>query len=101
MRERRNILVTRIPPDTDDDVAGRIPDLMRNALNTRQDARFERTHLRAVTDSALEFETVYFVTTPDEAAAVAVQEAVMLESRRAFSAAGVRLISQAAAGRAG
>lgn len=77
-----------------------MPELLRGALRSRPDARLERTYLRAVTDSALEFETVYFVTTPDQSAASEVQEAVLLESRRAFAAAGVRLMSQVAATRA-
>lgn len=100
MRERRNILVTRIPPDTPDDAVARLPELMREIVRARPDARLDRTSLRALTDSALEFETVYFVTSPDAAAAVEVQQAVLLESRRAFAAAGIRLLSQAAATRA-
>lgn len=99
MRERRNILVTRVPPDTGDEAIARIPELMRSVLLTCRDARLERTHLRAVTDSALEFETVYFVTTPDQSAALEVQEAVLLETRRAFAAAGLLLMSQVAATR--
>lgn len=100
MRERRNILVTRIPSDTADEAAARVPELMRGVLIARPDARLDHTHLRAVTDSALEFETTYFVTTPDEAAAVEVQQAVLLESRKAFAAAGLRLLSQVPARRA-
>ncbi|MGI8618530.1 MAG: mechanosensitive ion channel family protein [Gemmatimonadaceae bacterium] len=100
MRERRAILVTRIPPDTGDDAVARVPELMQAALDARRDARLEHTHLRGVTDSALEFETVYFVTTADQAAAVEVQEAVLLQTRRVFAAAGVRLLSQVAATRA-
>ncbi|CAN5654170.1 mechanosensitive ion channel family protein [soil metagenome] len=101
MRERRNILVTRIPPDAGDDMVARVPEIMRAALSARADARHERTSLRAVTESALELETTYFVTTPDRTAAVEVQEAVLLESRRSFAAAGLRLISQVAATRSG
>lgn len=100
MRERRNIILTSVPADTGDDFIARLPELMRRAVSTRPSARFDRTRLRAVTESALEFETIYFVTTPDQAEAAEVHEAVLLETRRAFAAAGVRLISQVAASRA-
>ena len=94
MRERRSILVTSVPADTGDDFIARLPELMRAALGTRSDARFERTRLRAQTESALEFETIYFVTSPDQTAAAEVLEGLLLATRRAFAAEGVRLISQ-------
>ena len=100
MRERRNIVVTRIPADTADDAVARVAELMRGVVLAQRDARIETTHLRAVTDSALEFETVYFVTTPDQSTATGIQQAVLLESRKTFAAAGVRLISQVPAARA-
>lgn len=99
MRERRSLLVTSVPVDTADDFIGRLPELLRAAVGTRSDARYERTRLRAQTETALEFETIYFVTSPDQATAAEVHEAVLLATRRAFAAAGVRLISQVAASR--
>lgn len=99
MRERRSIVVTSVPADTADDFIARVPDLMRTALAARPGARVERTRVRAQTESALEFETVYFVTSPDQSAAAEAQEALLLATRRAFAAAGVRLISQVAASR--
>lgn len=100
MRERRMILLTRMPADSADDAIARVPELMKEAVGSHSAARVEHTYLRAVTDSALEFETVYFVTLPDQAAAVDAQQAVLLASRRAFAAAGLRLMSQVAATRA-
>ena len=100
MRERRAILVTRIPADTPDEAAARVPELMRAVLLAQRDARLDHTHLRALTEAALEFETTYFVTTADESAATETQQVVLLESRKAFAAAGLRLISQVPATRA-
>ena len=100
MRERRNIVVTSVPADTGEDFVTRFPELMRSALEGRPGARHERTRLRSQTESALEFETIYFVSSPDQAAAAEAQEAVLLATRRALAAAGVRLISQVAAARA-
>lgn len=100
MRQRRAIVVTRVPPDLADDAVARIPGLLGAALAARPGSRLEGTHLRATTESALEFETVYFVTTPDGDAATAAQEALMLETRRAFASAGIRLLSQVAVPRA-
>lgn len=100
MRERRAIVVTRVPPDLGDDTIARVPALLGAALGARPGSRLDGTRLRATTESALEFETVYFVTTPDAAAAAAAQEALMLETRRAFAAAGIRLLSQVAVPRA-
>lgn len=100
MRERRTILVTRVPADSAEAAITRVPELMQEAVASHPAARAERTYLRAVTDSALEFETIYFVTSPDQTAAVEAQQAVLLASRRAFAAAGLRLMSQVAAARA-
>lgn len=100
MRQRRGIVVTRVPPDLGDDAVARVPGLLGAALAARPGARLQGTHLRATTESALEFETVYFVTTPDANAATAAQEALMLETRRAFAAAGIPLLSQVAVPRA-
>lgn len=100
MRQRRAIVVTRVPSDLGDDAVARVSGLLGAALAARPGARLEGTHLRATTESALEFETVYFVTTPDADAATAAQEALMLETRRAFAAAGIRLLSQVAVPRA-
>ena len=100
MRERRTILVTKVAADSTDDGVSRVPELMSAAVSACRDARLEHTYLRSITDSALEFETVYFVTSPDQAAALDAQQSVLGASRRAFAAAGMRLISQSAAARA-
>ncbi len=99
MRERRNIILTSVPADSPDEFILRVPDLLRAAVESRPSARFDRTRLRGQTESALEFETIYFVSSPDQAEAAEAHEAVLLATRRAFTAAGVRLISQVAAGR--
>ena len=100
MRQRRTIVLTRVPPDLGDDAVARVPGLLAAALAARPGSRLGGTHLRATTESALEFETVYFVTTPDADAATAALEALMIETRRAFAAAGIRLLSQVAVPRA-
>lgn len=87
--ERRVVLVFRTALDTDGAVASRIPAMLRAIVERQQPVRFDRAHLRGISDSALEFELVYIVLTPDYNAHMDIQQAITLAVLERFRADGV------------
>lgn len=66
-----------------------IPDLIRKAVEARGEAaRFDRAHLARFGNSAIEFDYVYFVTSPDFVAHMDVQQAINLDLHAAFAQVG-------------
>ncbi|MBV6521651.1 MAG: hypothetical protein MNPFHGCM_01795 [Gemmatimonadaceae bacterium] len=63
--ERRVVFTMGITFDTPPDALARIPDLIRNIIAETPNLRFDRSHFTRIGESALEFETVYWVTSPD------------------------------------
>ncbi len=89
MYERRVVFTTDVTYDTPADVVARIPDLLREIVSAQPAVRFDRSHFSAYTDSALRFETVYFVLDPDYLRYMNTQQAVNLELLRGFRARGI------------
>ncbi|NUQ22031.1 MAG: mechanosensitive ion channel, partial [Gemmatimonadaceae bacterium] len=87
--ERRVMLVFRTALDTDAALAARIPAMLREIIERQQPVRFDRAHLRGISDSALEFEVVYIVLTPDYNAHMDIQQAITLAVLERFRAEGV------------
>jgi len=65
LRERRVVLPLGVTFDTPADSLSRIPALVREIIDATPNLRFERSHFTRIGESALEFETVYWVTSPD------------------------------------
>lgn len=89
MEERRHKFEVGVTYDTAAETAERIPEMIREVLEEEEVARFDRSHFKAFGDSALLFETVYYVTDPTYATLMDVQQRVNLELLRRFEAAGV------------
>ena len=87
MQERRVLLTIGVTYDTSPDMVARIPTIIREAVTAQQRVRFDRSHFVAYGDSALTFETVYFVLTAEYLVYVDVQQAINLEILRRFTAA--------------
>lgn len=85
MRERRHKFEVGVTYDTPPETAEEIPGVIREVLEAEEVARFERSHFRAFGDSALLFETVYYVTDPTYGTLMDVQERVNLELMRRFA----------------
>jgi len=75
-------LVYRTPIE---DVAA-VPQIIRSTIDRIDRARFDRSHLKAFGESALVFETVYFVLDPDYNAYMDVQQDINLALLHAFEA---------------
>jgi len=70
----------------------RIPPIIRAAVERHGDkVRFDRSHLAAYGDDLIRFETIYFVTSPDYALHMDIQQAVLLEVYRELEQMGVGL----------
>jgi small-conductance mechanosensitive channel len=67
-----------------------VPLMVRELLEKQADVRFDRAHLKRITESALEFEVVYIVLKADYAVHMAVQQEMWLGLMTRLEAAGIR-----------
>ena len=86
MQERRIVFMIGVSYDTPPDTVARIPTMIREAVQSQQQVRFDRSHFISYGDSTLNFETVYFVLTADYLAYVNAQQAINLTILRQFAA---------------
>jgi small-conductance mechanosensitive channel len=91
MQERRVILNVNVVYGTPPDVAEQVPRIISEIVRAQPSARFDRSHLRRLGESAMEFETVYYVTTPDYLVFMNTQQAVNFSIVRRFDEAGVAI----------
>jgi small-conductance mechanosensitive channel len=73
----------------------RVPKIIAECIAAEPVLRLDRTHLSALAESALTFETVYYVTTADYATYMDAQQRVYLTLLRRFAAEGIRLAAPA------
>jgi small-conductance mechanosensitive channel len=64
--------------ETPRDKVARIPQMLREIVESQSPVRFDRAHFKALGDSALLFEVVYFVLTPDYGQHMDIQQAINL-----------------------
>ncbi|NNK62473.1 MAG: mechanosensitive ion channel family protein [Gemmatimonadetes bacterium] len=86
MNERRVAFGIGVVYDTPTPVLRRIPTLIREAVESRENARFDRSHLKSFGASSIDFETVYYMEVPDYAAYMDTQQAINLELLERFGA---------------
>ena len=89
--ERRNVFLTDVAADTPTDVVQRIPGMLREIVEAQQPVRFDRSHFSAFTDSALRFETVYFVLDPDYNKYMDIQQSIFVSLLDRFRKDGIEL----------
>lgn len=89
MYERRVSFNTDVTYDTPPDIMARIPGIIREIVTSQTPVRFDRSHFSAYTDSALRFETVYFVLDPDYGRYMDIQQSIYLELLRRFESQGI------------
>ena len=82
--ERRVVFVTAVRYDTPREKLAGIPAMLKELVLAHQPVRFDRSHLRGFAESAIEFETVYFVLTDDYVRYMDIQQAINLEILRRF-----------------
>ena len=89
MAERRVVLAFGVPFDTPPDAVARIPALVRALVESQDLTRFDRAHFKGLGASALDFEIVYWILTPDYGAYMDRQQAINLGLLRAFEREGI------------
>ncbi len=89
MSERRVVFSFGVVYSTPPDVLEQIPALVRAVIRGAGNLRFDRCHFFRFGDSSLDFETVYFILSPDYNAHMDAQQRVLLSIARAFRERGI------------
>ena len=89
MYERRVVFTIGVTYDTPRETLARIPATVRAAVEANESVRFDRSHLARFGESSLDFETVYFVLTPDYGRYMDIQQAINLTLIERFAAEGI------------
>ena len=84
MEERRVVFEVGVVYGTPPEDLRLIPGLVREAVESQDNTRFDRSHLKAFGGSSLDFETVYYMTVPDYNAYMDTQQAINLALYEAF-----------------
>jgi small-conductance mechanosensitive channel len=87
--ERRVAFVTQVDYDTPPETVARIPGMLREFVLAQPLTRFDRSHFRGYGESALEFETVYYMLTDDYNKYMDAQQAINLAMLRRFRVEGI------------
>jgi len=84
MEERRVVFHLGVTYDTGSEKLEQIPGIIREVVERYDDARFDRSHFQKYGDFSLNFETVYYMLTPDYNAYMDRQQAINLEIYKRF-----------------
>jgi small-conductance mechanosensitive channel len=86
MKERRVVFGFGVTYQTTPEQLEKIPETVRALIAAEQDTRFDRAHFKDYGDSALNFEVVYFVLSPDYNRYMDIQQRINLGLYRALAA---------------
>jgi small-conductance mechanosensitive channel len=89
MFERRIVFSVGVTYQTPADKLKRIPTMIRTAIENQEPIRFDRAHFQSFGDSALLFETVYYVLSPDYNKYMDIQQNINLTLYEQFAAEGI------------
>jgi small-conductance mechanosensitive channel len=89
MAERRILFSLAVTYDTPTRKLELIPELLQEIIEDQKLTRFERAHFQRFGDSALQFEIVYWVLSPDYGTYMDIQQAINLAIIRAFDREGI------------
>ncbi len=89
MKRRRVVFRTSVVYQTPAEKLERIPGILKTAAEKAGKTSFDRAHLCALGESSIDFETVYYVESPDYAVYMDSQERVLRAVLEAFAKEGV------------
>jgi len=89
MKERRVVFTTGVAYEASVEQIERIPRMIREIIENMTDTRFDRSHFQKHGESSLDFETVYYVLSPDFNRYMDVQQDVNLQLHRGLAQLGV------------
>jgi small-conductance mechanosensitive channel len=84
MYERRVVFNIGVIYDTPRDKLKRIPEIIKHTINSQQNTRFDRSHFMKYGDYALQFETVYYIKSPDYNVYMDIQQEIYFAIHEAF-----------------
>lgn len=89
MEERRIAFKFGMSYRSDPEKLEAIPGIVKRLIESRPKLRLDRVHFQAFGESSLDFEVIYFVTTPDYGLYMDEQQRLNLQMMREFDALGV------------
>ncbi len=93
--ERRALFVLQVHYETPVATLAAVPRAVREIVEATPDVRFDRCHLLRCTDTALEFETVYYVTRPEYKVYADAQQSINLRILERFRTMEVSFVATA------
>jgi small-conductance mechanosensitive channel len=85
MKERRVVFTFGVPYDTDDTKLSEISKWVKEIIANEPNTRFDRAHFKEFGIFALDFEAVYFVTSPDYLVHMNARQNINLAIRKKFT----------------
>ena len=89
MNQRRVVFSLGVTYQTPADKLAKIPEMIQEAVEAQKQVRFDRSHFAEYGDSALSFETVYFVELSDYTTHMNIRQAINLAIFERFAAEGI------------
>ena len=89
MAERRASFQVGVVYGTPADKLKRVPSMIREAIERQEETRFDRCHFKSYGDSALIYDTVFYMVVPDYTSLLDTQQAVNLELYERFEREGI------------
>ncbi len=91
MQERRIVFTLGVTYETRLEQLQIIPELIREIINHTENTRFDRCHFSSYGDFSLNFETVYYMETPDYSAYMDAQQQINFAIKDRFEAKGIEM----------
>lgn len=91
MQERRIVFGFGVLYATPVEHLEKIPEMVKDTITALEGTRFDRAHFQSFGDSALQFEVVYYVLTPDYNRYMDIQQRINLELVRRFQPLGIEM----------
>jgi small-conductance mechanosensitive channel len=89
MFERRVVFSIGVTYQTSADKLAKIPKMIKDIVESKDPVRFDRSHFKDYGDFSLNFETVYWVKSPEYNVYMDIQQAINLELYSKFEAEGI------------
>jgi small-conductance mechanosensitive channel len=90
MTERRAVFTIGVTYETPRAKLDKIPGILREAVEAQQKVRFDRSHFKQYGDSAIVFETAYFVLAPEYPVYMDIQQAINFRIHERFEEEGIQ-----------
>ena len=89
MKERRVVFPLGVTYQTPREKLARIPGIIKAAIQAREKTRFDRSHFKEYGNFSINFETVYYIGSPDFNVYMDTQQAINLQIHEQFEKEGI------------